>query len=439
VQVGLAMKEDVRKELANQGVRHALNIGLLHQVSEAVNGNEQTNMRHKAPPTAESSHFPGTRTWTEWVATGKQVFEKDNRSYVTHTAVFLTLFITCLACAIGQWGPKEDDSTRMVNDLMEAHDRRGEEVPDFWKDPLGLKDFRQDKLRRALPKLAFAFSVWIVGLYFNNLCQAWLQKNMADYYATRWQPSHHKNNPVMLWDMGYTLLPNFPHSSITELVAQGAPILVVLRFCVLPGPFSMRWTFLSRMFLLWGVLWALRAITIVSTVLPNPDESCKPRILFPDNIFKEALALMPSIMFWRHDVTCQDVMFSGHTVCLTLGTLLWAYFVDWAPWPQWAASSPAAVFTFKFGLIANMLVGYYCIIASKLHYTADVLMASMLTILIFQGYHAALRSAFLRQDKGASFYRSPLHSFLVWFDEDAADVLLMKSNNIPSKKQIGGY
>merc|ERR1719247_352347 len=178
----------------------------------------------------------------------------------------------------------------------------------FFSDPFGWKDFSRENLTHALPRVLFAVGFWIFGVYANNVSQAWLQKTKADYYEKTYNTTH-----LVLWDAGFYITPVHPSAQWCDTVAGSIPIIVFCRFCLIPGPYSMRWTIFSRIMLIWGILWFLRGITIIATVLPNPDNGCKPQISFPDNIWLEAWANLPFV-FWYHELTCQDVLFSGHTV-----------------------------------------------------------------------------------------------------------------------------
>jgi len=318
-------------------------------------------------------------------------------------------------------GLATEDNTSELNNLMEVHGLSGESFPSFWSDPFCSKDFTAGVLGEAMPRLGVAFLVWLVGMYGNNVSQAWLQKHMAGHYEAKLIDA----GSVGLWDLGHELLPAVGNTAICDLIAGGAPLLVAIRFWVLPGPLSMRWTILTRSLLICGLLWGFRGIMIVSTVLPNPDPSCKPQITFPDNIFWEAFANMP-IVFWHSELTCQDVMFSGHTVVITLPTLFLLRYSAWSPWVPPSTSSPSSVWSgvllFKITVIMIMLVGYYVIIASKLHYTADVLVGSFLTVMLFQTYHSVVRVAHFPQMQAPLARRCGIYHFLRWFDKNAVDV-----------------
>jgi len=331
-----------------------------------------------------------------------------------------------------------EGNTPSVRDLMEVHGLHGvtEKLPEFWHDPISLKDFREAALRKAMPRLALALGFWFIGLYSNNVSQAWLQKHMNGYYEARWVPKPSDRESVVLWDLGFRLLPAVPNTAIVDIFAAGLPAIVFIRFMVLPGPLSMRWTILNRSLMIWGLLWALRAIMVVVTVLPNPDKTCKPKVSFPENIFLEALTNMPFV-FWRSELTCQDVMFSGHTVALTLATIILVRYFAWSPWLPPSSSSrflPGA-FMYKTIAIATMLIGYYVIVASKLHYTADVLVASLLTVLIFQAYHSAVRVAYLPHSQSSVLWSCSIYPFLRWFEQDAADVAYLKLSLLRSPQE----
>jgi len=323
-------------------------------------------------------------------------------------------------------------------DIASVHGFDGPTYPSFLQDPFCRRDFKPEVLRKALPRLAVALGFWAVGLYCNNLSQAWLQANMGatkshpGYYESRWAPIANSTGPVILWDAGFVLFKPLHDTWLADLVGGSIPVFALIRFGLVPGPLSMRWTFLCRTFLLWGVLWALRGLTIISTALPTPLLTCEPRITYPDNIFLEALAIMPPFSFWYWEVTCHDVLFSGHTMGIVLATLLLMRYLAWAPWHAHMTSKNmlSVAFLVDSFLVINLLVSMYCIIATRFHYTCDVLVAAMITVMLFQGYHAAVRVAFLPRNEAYPVFAFSLYPFLQWFDDGAVDVAVMKLNMI---------
>jgi hypothetical protein len=171
---------------------------------------------------------------------------------------------------------------------------------------------------------------------------------------------------------------------------------------------------------------------IISTVMPNPEKTCRPAISFPNNIFLEALANMPFV-FWETEKTCMDVIFSGHAAAMTLATMVYLDYDERAPWPkfqslpQWLCGSAVTIIS-KVALVANMFVGLFIIVASKTHYTADVLAGFTVTLLTFQAYHAAIGIAFLPETKPALLSSAicPILPLIRWLDRDSADVAALR-------------
>jgi len=316
------------------------------------------------------------------------------------------------------------------NALIEEHraidtGSNGEELPTLWSDPFGKKDFKV--LRKTLPQLSVSVFAYFGGVYINSLSQAWLQKNLGGYY------DQHKE--LDLWDFGYHNFPTFDmvFESVRfgkwsfvlnwpDLMAGLPTILMVIRFLVVPGPCSMRWVILRRLLTLSGVMFFLRAFSIVSTVLPNPDHTCVCRI-GDDPCTKEDLAniwLFAWQVFIMTAVTCTDVLFSGHTVALTMSLMFLAKYSGMAPWfpvtlhAQQHTRIPTTC-TLNVVCMVFGIVGYSIIIGSRFHYTADVLLGFVLTLLVFHGYHQAIKAAFIGSQK--------YHSRAIrWFEEDALDM-----------------
>lgn len=292
--------------------------------------------------------------------------------------------------------------------------------PGFCSDPFCTSDFSRPVLAKFLPRLAAAIAIFLVGLYVNSLSQAWLQKNISGYYEKGWLPVAPRNSTVVLWDVTFYALPYVTSTTPADIFANTAPASVFLRFVVVPGPMSMRWTILCRWLVIWGMLWFLRALTIITTPLPNPDPTCKPKISHPDNIALEAF------MIPLGDLTCQDVLYSGHTVALTLSMLFIFRYVTRSPWfpssasHKWCSTSTAV---YMIGG-AVLLAGYYFIAASHFHYTVDVLIGCMATCLMFALYHYAIRVYTVRRRRSRLF----VYYFLSWFETHAKDLRLWRQN-----------
>jgi len=304
-----------------------------------------------------------------------------------------------------------------------------------WRSLVCIRDFYPHNLRRFVPRLLAALCVFYFGVYVNNLAQAWLQENLAGFYEDRWPPntaavqagSMGAEDTVRLWDVGHVFLPKLHSTYYCDVFAGGAPIALFIRFVVLPGPYSLRWTILCRWFVLWGVLFLCRALVVCLTPLPNPDRTCKPRISFPGNIWMQAYANLPLIQqlhSYDEQRTCQDVLFSGHTVSLTLSMMFFFKYIRLAPWFECTlrrACCSGLAFTNVVGSIV-LVCGYYVIVASHFHYSVDVLVAAMMTFLVVQAYHYAMQMAWLCSPRRyCSVYR-----LLLWFERYAKDLRIVR-------------
>lgn len=126
-----------------------------------------------------------------------------------------------------------------------------------------------------------------------------------------------------------------------------------------------------RVFFLMGTLMLLRGLCIMSTSLPNPFEKCKHRKW--GNTWVDALWVM--IQF---KATCTDVFYSGHSVVLTIDFMIINEYVK--------------SLCQRLLFLAMVAFGYYCIIATRFHYTIDVEIALALTIVIWKYYHNYVRT-----------------------------------------------
>jgi hypothetical protein len=142
-----------------------------------------------------------------------------------------------------------------------------------------------------------------------------------------------------------------------------------LRFLCTP----MRQTIFRRFLAVYGALFITRGATILITLLPNPYIGCESTVdeRYP---FSEALRIMSTDKF-----TCYDVLYSGHTVNLTICAMTWHTYshvvplVDWDlfSWgkPRRGPSGELLHLTFvKFFVWTWAGIGYLTIIATHFHY-----------------------------------------------------------------------
>jgi len=271
----------------------------------------------------------------------------------------------------------------------------------FVSDPFGLKELRT--LPKQLPQLPLIAILMWCGIYFNCWAQAYLQKTMGDFYK----------KDMKLYDLLFEILPSMSdYSDWCDTIVFVLNYGMMFRFAILCGPRSLRFTILRRWCTCFGILFFLRGCTMVCTVLPNPDETCVPQLRYPDNPWMEAFRLMVYL-----DSTCQDVLYSGHTVNITLACCVWVVYSRHSP-IFYSQRGDFIYFVEKrvipLTFVAICFLSYLFIIATRFHYSVDVFLGAWLTLLVWWGYHQAMCIASFRQHR-------PLHRFITWLERAAPD------------------
>lgn len=339
----------------------------------------------------------------------------------------------------------------------ERQDLNDGAFPRFCQDPFCLKDFSRPRLRKFLPRLVYALLFFIACLFWDTVWQAWLQASMTGFYESEWGVSHedfassqewlkanmpqtyaarwgstppnetsplfaakirqlYQNQTLMLYDVGFLGLPSVSTGAYADAWVAASIAGAMLRFVILPGPMSLRWIFLSRAFTVWGILFLLRGFVIVITPLPNPYRQCEPQTAFPHNVFLQAIAFF--VPRWGAQNTCQDVLFSGHTVAGTMWTLFFVKYVQKAPWFQISLewTLPHKVF---HGLgVLWLICGWYVIIASQFHYSVDVFIGALLTFTVYGFYHNFIFVIWLKVRPIETWF----HVALRWLEDESFDV-----------------
>merc|ERR1719440_1228019 len=78
--------------------------------------------------------------------------------HIKAVAVNVLIMVTLMFVIMGSSstiGLAMEGNNPDVGDLMEVHGLANECHPQFWHDPFAFKDFTQDALRKAIPRLAF--------------------------------------------------------------------------------------------------------------------------------------------------------------------------------------------------------------------------------------------------------------------------------------------
>lgn len=138
-------------------------------------------------------------------------------------------------------------------------------------------------------------------------------------------------------------------------------------------------------------------------------------------MWAEAFANLP-IAFWWSEMTCEDVMYSGHTAGGTIATLfMWSYGKK-APWFHGTITWNWYSILTDIIAIVWLFMGWYVICASHFHYTVDVTVGALLTFTVFNGYHSIIKTvhfADVHPLKGEVIGR-----FIRWFEAHSVDLKL---------------
>lgn len=292
---------------------------------------------------------------------------------------------------------------------------------------LGFKIFGLHDLKPCWKRLSVAFFFGLGGLYLNCVSQAHLQKVTEE-------------TDLVLDDLGFRTLPFLgeEHVHLPDMFCNLFMGVTLARFFILPGPNSMRWIIIRRWVVILGMLFVLRGFSIIATVLPNPAKNCEKKITY-QNIWREAFYLMLG-----QDVTCTDVLYSGHTINITLCALLWIEYNNRAPyvrdgWVNWLV---------KFAVSAWSLTAYVVIVASHWHYTVDVWIGFWMTFFVFRYFHKTIRVVELQCRTGRHVEYSctllmwkramygPISFAVGWLEQDAPLPPLSEIENFQRNDQL---
>jgi len=162
---------------------------------------------------------------------------------------------------------------------------------------------------------------------------------------------------------------------------------------------------LRRIWLVLGLLYYFRAITMTITVLPRPDPNylCQPK----NNENLTVMTVLQRVgtivsggglsMNGRH-VFCGDYIFSGHTMTLVLAHLVT---VRYSP-PSWRPLHWLSLVAAASGVALLLL--------SRGHYSIDVLLAYYVTTRLWHLYHAVACNKTMREEGD----HNPLTGFFWW-------------------------
>jgi shingomyelin synthase len=194
---------------------------------------------------------------------------------------------------------------------------------------------------------------------------------------------------------------------------------------------SHRMIILRRIWLLLGILYYYRALTMFVTVLPKADKTytCMPRSA-NTTVYTYLQRVMTIIsggglsINGKH-IYCGDYIFSGHTMTLTMGYLAIRQY------------SPRKWFLLHWTSLSVSTLGVVFLLISRGHYTIDVLLAYYVSSRLWWTYHTLCHTPSLRSRGGHNLMDNLCwwHVFR-WFEAKVPPGPLPHSFSIPLPKRM---
>jgi hypothetical protein len=170
-------------------------------------------------------------------------------------------------------------------------------------------------------------------------------------------------------DLGYDLIPYLPaldqYDSYFLIVVA---ILAAVRSVFLKDGIII----VRRSLFIYSLCVLLRSTTSATTSLRDPSSNCQNFLApqTPKEFFQYTIS-PPDL------ITCGDLLFSGHSLMYVSTAMLWT----------WYSHPLSAVLAWLVSLF-----GMFCLIAARVHYTDDVLIALFVNVLMWLVYHGFLNS-----------------------------------------------
>ncbi len=216
-----------------------------------------------------------------------------------------------------------------------------------------------NKIKSLLFSIAFFMGCAIFMSVFGDAL-AW--HRMPIYDTIEEAKSH------ILRDLGHELIPYTCDASFIRRNMQTTVILFSLPAFLIRCYFLKNGIqYVNKFLFVAGTIMILRTLTMISTSYPNPNPQCYDEsineISFPDAILQTITSFPPR--------SCGNLMFSGHTMFLILFFCFETHFL-YARW------------FYKIASLFKTLIGMYFIIACRSHYTADVVVSTLITVGVFK-------------------------------------------------------
>ncbi|GAB1223240.1 hypothetical protein ENUP19_0139G0027 [Entamoeba nuttalli] len=256
--------------------------------------------------------------------------------------------------------------------------------------------------------LLWSFLYLITSLFINALFQA-----ITDDYYIRWLSNHQEiPKSYTLPDIGTDLLPFIDIPYLPSYVLVGVLTVTFLRFFFTPY----RTIILKRFCFLQGTIFILRSLSIFGTYLPSP---------VPCTTYNKQPLFIYAMKIFSGTRSCHDLMFCPHTAALFFCAMFWYHYIEKAPLInfKWCYKVSPSVNEYGYPLRFTIEKGIICIITAiasllfvmcKRHYTFDIYIAAIISVLLFKLYHHYILHINTRMNW--------FNAFLRWFEDGSPDI-----------------
>mmetsp|Transcript_75052 Transcript_75052/g.172020 ORF Transcript_75052/g.172020 Transcript_75052/m.172020 type:complete len:362 (-) Transcript_75052:775-1860(-) len=234
----------------------------------------------------------------------------------------------------------------------------------------------------------FVFRTW--AFYWHRPLVSYIPEEWCDRIwqgqSTCLDHAHELRNSGKLDDVVHRMVAFTPDAKVPELMETGlvlglSAVLVVGAFrdpVKTNAPRVYLGHVVTRMLRTCSVVWLLRPMCFLSTSLPGPADKCsgwtehnnRPRS------FSEVVTNFSLV-----SENCGDLVFSGHTAGIVLVVAMFWQYGQQLWWPR-----TGLVLVLKVVLVPYVLSLVLVIVASRNHYTIDVVVALILSPLVWRWY-----------------------------------------------------
>ncbi|CAK4698938.1 unnamed protein product [Aphanomyces euteiches] len=198
-------------------------------------------------------------------------------------------------------------------------------------------------------------------------------------------------NLLPLPDLGHDILPLWKDVTVYDKVypheAHKIPDIVMGILIGSTAIFAMihplRWKIIQRFFIIYGSLCIMRSVTVICTSLPDSAEKCRQMTPlgnlqsgahgWEDITMRAVLVRSLKLLVPIGEVTCGDMVFSGHSMLMT-----WHTYYKWVP---------GSINYMKVSIWLITIFGLVTIVWVRMHYTLDVVLALYFTVTVWSSYH----------------------------------------------------